>query len=280
MDGLNKYPKKRGEVQMKGEKREITRREILIGAGTIAAGAAVMSTGVASLVTNAKASGVTTYPYKKLNLDEVGRIAHDTYFTKFCAETVITGLFKPLAASVGEPYASFPLDAMFWAHGGMMGWGTGCGTLIGAGTAIGLITSNDNTKVTTPGGRAPVPVGEAIINDVIAYYASENLPQYKPANSKADIKNQSISDTPLCHVSVGKWMDKEGVGFFTMQRKERCARLSADIAMYAATLLNEWADGTYKPRNEPLANAFDNGITSQNNCDECHGDNVPTAKGA
>jgi len=280
MDGLNKYPKKRGEVQMKGEKREITRREVLIGAGTIAAGAAVMSTGVASLVTNAKASGVTTYPYKKLNLDEVGRIAHDTYFTKFCAETVITGLFKPLAASVGEPYASFPLDAMFWGHGGMMGWGTGCGTLIGAGTAIGLITANDNTKVTTPSGRAPVPVGEAIINDVIAYYASENLPQYKPANSKADIKNQSISDTPLCHVSVGKWMDKEGVGFFTMQRKERCARLSADIAMYAATLLNEWADGTYKPRNEPLANALDNGITSQNNCDECHGDNVPTAKGA
>jgi hypothetical protein len=267
---------------MKDDKKEVSRREVLIGAGTIAAGAAVMSTGITGLVSKAKASGDAAYPYKKLDVNEVGRIAHETYFTKFCAETVLTGLFKPLAASVGEPYASFPLNSVFWAHGGLMGWGTACGTLIGAGTAVGLITAGDSKKVTTSGGRAPVAVGEAIINDVIAFYASENLPQYKPAagQAKYEIKNQSISDTPICHISVGKWMDKEDVKFFGIERKERCARLSADIAMYTAKLLNEWADGTYKPRNEPLANALDNQITSQGNCSECHGDNVPTAKGA
>jgi len=269
------------EKQMKDERKAISRREVLIGAGTIAAGTAVLATGVSSFVANAKASG-TAYTYKKLNLDEVGKTAYDTYFTKFCAETVISGLFIPLAATVGEPYASFPLNSMFWAHGGMMGWGTACGSLIGAGTAIGLITSGDSTKVTTPNGRAQVAVGEAIINDVIAFYANEKLPQYKPAagTAKYEVKNQSVSDTPLCHISVGKWMKKEDVGFFTTERKERCARLSADIAMYAAKLLNEWADGTYKPRNEPLANVLNNQITSQGNCSECHGDNVPTAKGA
>jgi len=268
--------------QMKDEKKEISRREVLIGAGAMAAGAAVMSAGISTFVEKAQASGMTTYPYKKLNVAEVGRLAHETYFSKFCAESVMTGLFKPLAKSVGEPYASYPLDSIFWAHGGMMGWGTACGTLIGAGVAIGLITSGDKTKVTTPGGRAPVPVGEAIINDVIAFYANEALPQDKPepGQAKYEVKNQSIADTPICHISVGKWMSKEDVKFFGIERKERCARLAADISMYTAKLLNEWADGTYKPRNEPLANALDNQITSQSNCNDCHGDNVPTAKGA
>ena len=264
---------------MKDEQKEISRRDVLIGAGTMAAGAAVLSTGVASFVSSARASGMTAYPYKKLDAAEVAQIAHETYFTKFCAETVLTGLFKPLAKSVGTPYDSYPLNSVFWAHGGMMGWGTACGTLIGAGTAIGLITAGDKTKVTTPGGRKAVPVGEAIINDVIAFYATESLPQYKPANPKAHIKNQSVSDTPICHISVGKWMDKEDVKFFGIERKERCARLSADVAGYTAKLLNEWADGTYKPRNEPLANAIDHQITTQGNCNDCHGDDVPDLPG-
>ena len=266
---------------MKNEKKEISRRDVLISAGAIAAGTAVLSTGVATFVSNARAKG-TSYTYKKLDLDEVGRVAHENYFTKFCAETTLTGLFNPLATRVGEPYASFPLNSVFWAHGGLMGWGTACGTLIGAGTAVGLITAGDSTKITTPGGRAAVPVGEAIINDVIAFYANENLPKYKPeaGQAKYEIKNQSVSNTPICHISVGKWMKKEDVKFFGIERKERCARISADIAMYTAKLLNEWADGTYKPRNEPLANALDNQITSQSNCGDCHGDNIPTAKGA
>lgn len=262
------------------KKCDQNRRKLIVGAGAMAAGAAVLSAGVAGLVEKAQASGMTTYKYKKLNVKEVGQIAHETYFTKFCAETVLTGLFKPLAKSVGAPYSSFPLNSVFWAHGGMMGWGTACGCLTGAGMAIGLITAGDNNKVTTKGGRKAVKVGEAIINDVIAFYANESLPQYKPAHPKAKLKNQSISDTPICHISVGKWMKKEGVKFFGIERKERCARLSADIAMHAATLLNEWAAGTYKPRYEPLATAIDNQITSQGNCGDCHGDNVPTAPGA
>ena len=53
---------------MKDDKKEMSRRDVLIGAGTAAVGAAVLSTGVASFVSNAKASGMTVYPYKKLIL--------------------------------------------------------------------------------------------------------------------------------------------------------------------------------------------------------------------
>ena len=59
--------------------------EVITGAGTVAAGAAVMSTGIAGFVSNAKASGMAKFPYKKLDVAEVGKIAHETYFTKFCA---------------------------------------------------------------------------------------------------------------------------------------------------------------------------------------------------
>ena len=61
---------------MKDDKKEMSRRDVLIGAGTAAVGAAVLSTGVASFVSNAKASGMTVYPYKKLDVEEVRRIAH------------------------------------------------------------------------------------------------------------------------------------------------------------------------------------------------------------
>ena len=117
---------------------------------------------------------------------------------------------------------------------------------------------------------------------MITYYANTELPTYKPGpgKAKAAIHNTSLADTPICHISVGKWMKKENVGFFTIQRNERCARLSADIAMYTAHLLNEWADGKYQPRNKPLANAIDNGIPCQTNCGDCHGDDVPDLPGS
>ena len=54
----------------------------------------------------------------------------------------------------------------------------------------------------------------------------------------------------------------------------RIKRLSADVAMKTASLLNDWADGKYKPAQG--SNVGDNGITTQENCTECHGDNVPT----
>jgi len=239
------------------------RRRFILGTGAFAAGAAVTN-----LVPTARASESTVYRYKKLDVTEVGRIAYETYFTKFCAETVITGIFRPLARSVGAPYDTFPLHALFWAHGGMMGWGTACGTLIGAGMAVSLITGASTD-------------GEAIINDVITYYASTELPIYEPGPGKARavIRNKSVAETPLCHISVGKWMHKENVGFVTIQRNERCARLSADIAIYTAQLLNEWVDGKYRLRNKPFAHAMENGITCQTNCADCHGVNVPDVPG-
>ena len=238
----------------------LTRREAIINAGKIAAGAAVVTAGAQTLITPAIAKTAShPWGYTKLDLQEVGDIAYEEWYKSFCCQAVVTGIIKPLQAKIGEPYASLPLNAFKWGHGGAVGWGTLCGTMTGAGIATGFIAGHE---------------GEKILNDVIAFYSNTALPIYKPSNPKGSFKNVNQSDSPLCHVSVGKWMKKEGVKFFSPERKERCARLAADVAMKTAALLNDWKDGKYKPSHG--SNVKDNGITTQENCTECHGDDVPT----
>ena len=245
------------------KKFELSRREALIGAGKVAAGAAIVSAGASQLVTRAEASPANVpYGYKKLDLNHVGEIAYNEWYKKFCCQAVATGLIKPLQHSIGGPYNTIPLDAFKWGHGGAVGWGTLCGTLTGAGIALGFIAGHDP--------------GEKILNDVIAFYANTDLPIYKPHHAKGSFKNTNQSDSPLCHISVGKWMKKEDVKFFSPERKERCARLAADVAMHTAKLLNDWADGKYKPTQG--SNVKAHSITTQENCMECHGDNVPTPR--
>ncbi len=219
----------------------------------------VVSVGASALISNANA-GTQKFPwgYTKLDLQEVGSIAYENWYKKFCTYAVVSGLIMPLQKKMGEPYASLPLEAFKWGAGGAVGWGTLCGSLTGVGIATGFIAGAE---------------GEKILNDVIAWYTTASLPIYTPAKAKSQIKNTNASDSPLCHISVGKWMAKEEVKFFSPQRKERCARLSADVAMHTVALLNDWADGKYKPTHG--SNVKAHGITTQQNCGECHGDAVP-----
>ncbi|MBU2577540.1 chain A iron centre cytochrome C protein, partial [Patescibacteria group bacterium] len=60
-------------------------------------------------------------------------------------------------------------------------------------------------------------------------------------------------------------------------RKERCARISADVAMKTVELLNAWKDGTYTPSHGSNAKTYD--ITTQTNCGDCHTDGTPPLPG-
>jgi hypothetical protein len=236
------------------EKIELTRRKLLAGAGKIAAGAALATAGGFSLASMASAKSTYPWPYKKINPQKAGEIAYKNWYKGFCCYASASGILIPLQKMVGEPYASLPIEAFTFGHGGTVGWGTLCGTLLGAGLASSFAAGKD---------------GEKIINDVIQWYTTTGLPLFKPAEPKASIKNINRSDSPLCHVSVGKWMDKEGVAFFTPERKDRCARLSADVSMKTVMLLNDWSDGKYKPSHGSQVKAHD--LPAQNNCDGCHG---------
>jgi hypothetical protein len=233
---------------------ELSRRELLGGVGKVAAGITVASAGGLVIASDAEAKRQKyPWPYKKLDLKHVAHLGYENWYKNYCCYAVASGILAPLQKKIGKPYTTLPLEAFRWGHGGGVGWGTLCGTLMGAGMAAAFVAGRD---------------GESIINDVIHYYAETELPIYVPEKPKGSFKTVNKSDSPLCHISVGRWMKKEGVKFFSPQRKERCARLSADIAVETARLLNLWADGKYKPTHKNQAKLH--GMTSQDNCTDCH----------
>jgi hypothetical protein len=236
--------------------KKLSRRQLLAGAGKAALGLTIVSAGAMSLTSGANAAACDEYPwpYKKLDPDRIAAQAYDNWYRHFCAYATAGTILGALQEEVGEPYTGLPLMAFAWGHGGGVGWGMTCGTIMGSGMAAAFAAGKD---------------GENIINDVMNYYSDTALPIFKPEKPRATFKNTNKSDSPLCHVSVGKWMDKEGVTFFTPQRKDRCARLSADIAKKTVELLNLWADGNYKPAYGNQAKKH--GQTAQNNCTDCHG---------
>ena len=248
---------------------KLSRRGLIKGAAGVAGVAALTMGGLGFLSKGeaAKTSPATLpWPYKKFTPEEIkqaGDIAHDNWFKGFCSFATLSGIVEILRKKVGEPYTSFPMDLTTFAHGGTSGWGGTCGTLIGAGVASTLV--------------AGPKIGEAINNEVINYYANTALPVFVPSHPKAEIKSQNISNSPVCHLSVGKWMKKEGVGFLSPQQMERCARLASDMTMKTIELLNLWADGKFEAVTK--APVFANEIPSQNNCTECHGTDIPKTSG-
>jgi hypothetical protein len=256
------------EMNIEG-KSDISRRDMLITSGKAAAAAAIASLGAFQAAKEAEAyqnPSAARYTYVKLDPHEVGQITYENYFKRWCTSSVIAGFVEPLKKKAGGSWNDFPIDAYRWAHGGMAGWGALCGTMPGAGVVIGLVTKDTD-------------IAEAMVNDLAFYYSYTDLPSFTPAKViKANLKHMSIAGTPVCHISVGKWMRAEGAAFLSDARAERCARLAANIAMEATAMLNAYADGTYKPKHKPLYNVIANGITSQNNCSDCHGQNPPSPK--
>jgi hypothetical protein len=252
---------------------KLSRRHLIKSAGKLVVGAAGLAVAASSglnMLSSAEAAKKTSatlpWPYKKFSPAEIkqaGEIAHDNWFKGFCSYAAMSGIVEILRKKVGEPYLSFPMEITTFAHGGTSGWGATCGTLIGAGVAATLV--------------AGPKMGEAINNEVINYYANTALPVFVPSRPRAELKSQNVSNSPVCHLSVGKWMKKEGVGFLSPQQMERCARISSDMAMKTVELLNLWADGKFTPTTK--APVMTNEIPSQNNCTECHGTDIPKTSG-
>jgi hypothetical protein len=261
-----------GEIMVEEEK--LSRRNFLYGSGGFAAGLALAGGGLGMLsgcvsepqervvevekIVEKTISLTAPLPYTDLDTKVVAELAYENWYKDFCSYAVVSSIIDTLAEVVGSPYTSIPSEAFRGFHGGAVGWGTLCGTLTGAGIVTGLIAGRD---------------GEAIFNDVMSWYTKTDLPTYTPDNPRATIQNTNKSLSPLCHISVGKWMDKEGVDFPSPERKTRCARVASSVAVKTVELLTAWSEGTYTQTHGSQIST--NGMPSQNNCVECHGDDVP-----
>lgn len=251
---------------------KLSRRGILKGAAG-AAGIAALTMGGLGLFSNAEAKGGSTekwpWPYEKLDPEKTAELAYNEWYRVFCGAAVISSVFSQLRDKIGEPYKSFPIDAYVFLEGGMVGWGTVCGSNAGANIVANTII----------GPRIAGPEcenGAAIGADILEWYSEAKLPTFIPKEPKQKTKIiQTTSNSPLCHISVGKWMKESGYALSSPERKDRCARVSASVAYNLVKDLNAWKDGTYKQKStwKPASNM---GITGQQNCNECHGSNIPT----
>ena len=246
----------------------ITRRGLLIGAGVTAITAALPGF-LAKAQAKTGAVGKWPWPYVKLDPEKTAEIAYNEWYRVFCGAAVINSVFSQLKEKVGEPYTSFPSDAFVFLEGGMVGWGTVCGSNAGANVVSNVIIG---PRIAGPDCEH----GHSIGSDMMAWYSETALPSYSPKEprQKTNIV-QTTSGSPLCHVSVGKWMNESGYALGSPERKDRCARVAASVAHKLVLDLNAWKDGKYDAKSH-WAPGRDVGITAQQNCSECHGDKVPT----
>jgi hypothetical protein len=116
-------------------------------------------------------------------------------------------------------------------------------------------------------------------SEIMQWYSDAKMPVWNPKTPKQATEiPKTVANSPLCHVSVGKWMKAADKSLGSPERKDRCARLTASVAYHTVVLLNAWKDGTYKTTGVLPGKTFN--IPSQSNCTECHGSNIPTPPAA
>lgn len=190
------------------------------------------------------------------------------------------GLLSVLREEIGQPYTGFPHDMMRYGSGGIAGWGTVCGSLNGASAMITLIAGKGYGQ---------------IVNELMAWYGTTPFPsdtanryaanhEYLVKEYKTDaVLPTTVSNSPLCHVSVNTWCRSAGYASGSKQRAERCARLTGDVAAKAAELLNLHLRGEFAKSDFEkiscngchfMGENYESGqfiIGKGSNCTDCHG---------
>ena len=208
----------------------LTRREVL-GAVGIAAGSCALSScaieGMGSLQNGTKKS-VYPWRYSELDPDTTAQKAYIHCSKGHCMYGVFATVMSQLAEKHGEPYRSFPVDMMIYGAGGVADWGSVCGALNGSAALIGLFVKDENDI-------------KKLVNELFLWYQQTELPQYAPPKPDLNIKvARSVSDSVLCHVSVTKWCKASGHKAYTKPQKERCKRLTVDVAKKTVEILNAY----------------------------------------
>lgn len=86
----------------------------------------------------------------------------------------------------------------------------------------------------------------AFPSDISNQYAVEHA--FLVEEYKSDKKlPQSVSNSPLCHVSVTEWCRTAQMASGSKERAERCGRLAGDVAAKAVELLNANLASSFVP---------------------------------
>ncbi|MDD2381085.1 MAG: C-GCAxxG-C-C family protein [Mariniphaga sp.] len=238
------------------------RKAMKVAAGAVIAGGAGLLTLTQAfkpkLPLPVKPSGLNYEPsegsweYSQLDPVVTGQIAYDKYAEGSCMYATIVSVVSQLAENMGEPYSSFPVHMFKYGHGGIGGFGSVCGTLNGAAALVGLFIPEKEVQ-------------DKIIHDLFQWYEKESMPVFHPAKPVENYTPvKSISNSVLCHVSNTNWCKESGFSVNSKERKERCRRLTGDVAGKVVHSLNAIFASAYVTDSHANQDV--------NSCVACHGD--------
>ena len=263
--------------------KNLSRKDFLKNTTKYAAGVAV-GTGALNMLSGKNLfAGTRTdwpWPYTALDVEAMRIAGHDTYYAGFgCGYGSFEAIINALRTAVGDPYTNLPGQLLGFAAGGAVGWGTLCGALNGAAAVISLVTPSADY---TP-----------LINELLGWYTQTMFPtdtsnEYA-VNHLFNVNNydqalpQNVSGSPLCHISVTGWCNSADFSSGSTERKERCARLTGDVAAYTVKILNDHFAGTFTPLYVPPASIAEcntchgssgtvKNVAAKMDCVQCHGD--------
>ena len=267
------------------EGKTLLRREFIKQSGLLATGIGAGAIGV-SLASRAEGQEQAKlpewpWPYATLDVEDVRKRAHFYYYKGGCMYGSSSGLLAALIDEVGYPYTQIPRDMFRYGSGGVVGWGSVCGSINGASTIITLVTGKDFSKVVNEVldwyTHTPFP------SDISNQYANKH--EFLVEKYKSDaVLPTSVSESILCHVSVNTWCRETGHASGSPERAERCGRLTGDVAAKTAELLNAYALGKFVPSEIEKVECSNCHFMGENyeagqfiigkgtNCTDCHGE--------
>ncbi len=193
----------------------------------------------------------SNWAYARLDPEETKKRAYNDYSKGSCMFGVFNSIVSQLAEKIGEPFSSFPTQMMKYGHGGIGGYGTVCGALNGAAALTGLLIKEKEVQ-------------NALIADLFLWYEKKPFPQFKPTKPILDFTPPvSVAGSVLCHASTTNWGKSAGYTIKSKERKERCRRLTADVAAQTVDMLNRYFENNF------VSHAQDN--ETARTCMTCHG---------
>lgn len=224
-------------------KKTLSRRGFIGAAGTVLASgslAAALGSPAAALAQTAPPPGAWPIPVLDPNAVRdagyFGYWANDPYkATNYgCAYGVASALLGAIKAGMGpgSPWDLLPLEMFKWGKTGCVESGTLCGALAGA---LPIFTLASPVSVTEMGA------------DLLRWYQETALPSREmdalDPKRRYPGQAQSVSASPLCHISVSEWCKASGKLAGSTDRKTRCGKITGDVAKMAATILNRLVPG-------------------------------------
>ncbi len=210
--------------------KNLSRRDVLGPLG-IVAGSCMLSSylsGNQAPAADQDQTSSRSWTYHALDPDITAARAYDDYPKGHCMYGVFSAIITQLGEKYGEPFRSFPVGMMHYGGGGAGGWGSLCGALNGSSALIGLFVEKEEDM-------------KKLVAEMFLWYEQTLLPTYTPTKPGLDIEiPKSISDSVLCHASATFWCKVSGHKESSKPRKERCRRLTADVAGKTVELLNSY----------------------------------------